>query len=182
MIYENLLNLVFPKFCEGCGSYGSYICEKCFSGLNLIDKQRCPGCRRQNPGAYFCNENCQKGFAFDRLIVAMNYQEEPLGKRLIYLLKYKFSSDLVEVLGKILLRSFAEFSHEFLDGSVFVAVPLHKKRLAYRGFNQSHLLAIDLAKSFHGIGISDCLLRLDNTEAQATLKRSERLANVRGVS
>ena len=62
-------------------------------------------------------------------------------------------------------------------------LPLSRERLAERGFNQSW----ELAKALHQVSRSPVrlsatlLLRLRHTTAQSELKRSERLANVRGA-
>ena len=57
-------------------------------------------------------------------------------------------------------------------------VPLHPRRLAERGFNQSELLARDLGERL-GIPVAGCLERRRETKAQAGLKAASRWSNVR---
>lgn len=58
-----------------------------------------------------------------------------------------------------------------------VPVPLHKKRLRERGFNQSDILAEALAKELQ-TSKEDWLVRVKNTRKQSTLPMEERAANI----
>jgi ComF family protein len=64
---------------------------------------------------------------------------------------------------------------------LILPVPLHIKRLKERGFNQSGLLAGELARK---LGVPVCLnamVRKNWTQPQTGLTRNERLKNVRGA-
>lgn len=63
-----------------------------------------------------------------------------------------------------------------------MAVPLHPKRLRERGYNQSQLLAKELAKLSGLPLLEDCLIRVRHSTPQArTTTVSERRKNVAGV-
>jgi ComF family protein len=62
-----------------------------------------------------------------------------------------------------------------------VPVPLHRDRLAERGFNQSALLAGRLAWHCRAPFAARALIRLRDTPRQANLDRATRLANVTGA-
>jgi ComF family protein len=67
-----------------------------------------------------------------------------------------------------------------LASACLVPVPLHAKRLAERGYNQSALLAKALA---HGLGCDTqlrALMRVRNSGKQSRLDRAERLLNLEG--
>jgi ComF family protein len=69
-----------------------------------------------------------------------------------------------------------------LPGDILVPVPLHKKRVRERGYNQSALLAKKLGKLRNIPVIDDCLVRQENTPPQArTNNLEERQLNVEGV-
>jgi len=69
-----------------------------------------------------------------------------------------------------------------IPGEVLVPVPLHKKRLRERGYNQSGLLAKELGKLTHLPVVDDCLFRERYTLPQArTSNVDERRSNVVGV-
>jgi ComF family protein len=60
-------------------------------------------------------------------------------------------------------------------------VPLHKKRLRQRGFNQALLLAYGISKKY-GLTLSfDNLARTRHTKPQVELSGKDRIANVAGA-
>lgn len=61
---------------------------------------------------------------------------------------------------------------------LITAVPLHKKREKFRGYNQAALIADALAE-IYGSEKRNILKRIKNTKPQSLLERSERQANVR---
>jgi ComF family protein len=66
-----------------------------------------------------------------------------------------------------------------VPAEVVVAVPLHPKRLRERGYNQSQLLAKELAKLSKLPLVDDCLIRERHSPPQArTATASERRTNV----
>jgi ComF family protein len=69
-----------------------------------------------------------------------------------------------------------------MPGEVLVPVPLHRKRLRERGYNQSCLLSEELGKLSGLPVVSDCLVRQKNSPPQAkTSTVEERRDNVVGV-
>lgn len=66
------------------------------------------------------------------------------------------------------------------DYDLLVPVPLHKKRMRERGYNQSALLADALANQT-GISCQNSLLRIRDTPHQTGLSRSQRLKNLAGA-
>lgn len=150
--WTSVLDLVFPKFCVGCGAAGSFACDGCLLGVKLLnDRLRV------------------KEMSFDELIVAMEYGG--FVRKIIVQFKYRFSEELSEVLGDILRSRIGEIKKEVL----IVPVPLHKSRLRYRGFNQAEVLAGQLGR------VNDCLVRVRSTGAQAKLGRTDRMNNLIGA-
>ncbi len=66
------------------------------------------------------------------------------------------------------------------DYDLLVPVPLHKKRLQKRGYNQSALLAEALSRKT-GIPWKDGIERVRNTPHQTGMSRDERLHNLNGA-
>lgn len=183
MILDFLLNLLFPKSCRGCGESGTYICDQCFEKMNIISRQCCPRCRRKNDEGVFCSENCKAGFYFEQLVVCTDYAKTALIKKLLVLFKYKFSTELSSVFGRIIQKEFFNFCG--LEGRgqsvLIVPVPLHKSRLKYRGFNQSKILAEQIATFDKKLSVCDCLQKIINTKEQAKLSKAERLGNLKNA-
>ena len=84
-------------------------------------------------------------------------------------------------------RYYADFFAQFIDIpeswriDIVVPVPLHKKRLRERGFNQSELLASRVCARF-GLKLNKTVLRrVKNTPHQSQLDSTERVSNMRGA-
>lgn len=181
MVLNEILDYIFPRKCLGCGKEDGYLCESCRGEIQMIRTQCCPRCRRAQIEGIFCNKRCAENFNFDQLIVCLEYSKSNLISKMVVQFKYRFSEDLVEILGKIMKHALAGFSHNFKnneDGVLLIPVPLSDGRMKFRGFNQSLLLAQYLAKSFSGMKVYDCMAREDGSEQQAGRARRERLKNL----
>ena len=62
-----------------------------------------------------------------------------------------------------------------------VSVPLHRNKLKQRGYDQSFLLAREVARILKRPLVDHALCRVRDTESQARKNRKERMENVRGA-
>jgi len=100
-------------------------------------------------------------------------------RQAIHQLKYRNLRALVGPLAQLLCDYLVTSP---VLGEVLVPVPLHKKRLRERGYNQSSLLAKELGRLTHLPVVDDCLIRERHAPPQArTLSVEERRSNVAGV-
>jgi competence protein ComFC len=177
-VLSSLLDLFFPRICLECGKDGSFACESCLKNLKMLEVQECPCCRAKSSSGKFCNDKCAKDFYFNQLVVSMKYYENNFAKKLIIRWKYKFSEEITNILGNILRENFLKLSEQNrgLKNAVVVPVPIHKKRLKMRGFNQAEELAKFLSPNY-----LNCLERREFRVKQSTLKRAYRLKNLRGA-
>lgn len=165
--------------------------NRCFGFvLDQLAPRRCPGCDREHLGTQaFCPSCCQSlegpvtahclldtastGQALD--VRALGMYRPPLSTA-IRRVKYARRADLVAALAKAWLRA-----HPGVDASLadcLVPVPLHPRRLVERGFNQSALLAGQLARRL-GMRQAPTLLRkVANTPSQASLDFDQRRTNL----
>ncbi|OAG27930.1 hypothetical protein TH606_04130 [Thermodesulfatator autotrophicus] len=150
------LDFIFPRYCQNCE--------------RLLKKQEwlfCESCSEKLPR----NEAIvfSKNELFFPLKTPFLY-EEPL-KNAIKALKYQEDIYLIREMG----RFFSKFLT--LPASFIVCpVPLHPKRLAQRGFNQSLFLAREI---FGPNVVKELLVRHKNTRPQAGLSRKEREKNIK---
>jgi ComF family protein len=171
------LDLLFPQRCVNCGREGDYICRSCRQSLLLIMPPVCPRCGRPQSSETLCPgcinwqaeiDGIRSPFIFDGVM-----------RQAIHELKYRNLRALAAPLAKLL--------HDYLmanpvPGEVLVPVPLHRKRLRERGYNQSFLLARELGKLTGLPLIDDCLVRQQQTPPQVmTANVSERQSNVAGA-
>jgi ComF family protein len=97
-------------------------------------------------------------------------------RQAIYQLKYRNLKVLAAPLAQLLKDYLATNP---VPGEVLVPVPLHRKRLKERGYNQSGLLARELGKPINLAMVDDCLIRRHPTPPQArTSNVDERQSNV----
>jgi ComF family protein len=179
-----ILDALFPVSCLGCQKEGFWLCPACFAQIKILDFQLCPVCEKNITENGSLCPNCRtsrKSF-LDSIVVAVSY-ENPVIKKLVYNLKYRFiarSADpLSELMAKVLLRN------DLPIPDLIVPVPLHPRRLRWRGFNQSRLLAENISKNLAPllkIEVEDILRRNRNNKAQMKIKSyQQRLQNIQNI-
>lgn len=133
-----ILDTLFPIACFSCGKSGELLCKNCFTKIILKTEQVCPLCeKRITPDGRVCF-GCQGHSMLDALLTATTYGNEIIPP-VVHNFKYRFMEGLHIPLGKILVKAFTN-SQLSLPGLI-IPVPLHRRRLRYRGFNQAELLA-----------------------------------------
>jgi ComF family protein len=70
---------------------------------------------------------------------------------------------------------------EFVHGAVLVPVPLHPRRLRWRGFNQARWVADALAAGGGAAGVDELLIRVRDTPQQTRLDRTAREKNMKNA-
>ena len=171
---KELVEIIFPKFCLGCGAFGKYLCEKC---RNLVERREstfCSECGRASISGV-THARCFKTASPDGLVCLFEYKD-PL-RTLLHQLKYKFSRevavDLETLLEKVSLKpTFRDFT--------LVPVPLNAQRENWRGFNQTELLGEQITRHFDLEFETKALARSSFTRPQVELKLAERENNLRG--
>jgi ComF family protein len=149
------LDLLFPIHCLGCAQEEYFICPSCFEKISLNKKQP----------LRFNHKNNLNG------LIITNHYDHPLVKKAIHCYKYDFVKDLAKPLGQLMAKKLTNFSNIFNENnSVLIPVPLHKKRLKWRGFNQSLLLTEVISQQLKMPINNDILIRRKHTLPQAKIK------------
>ena len=104
----------------------------------------------------------------------------------LHLLKYEQVRPAARVLGRLLAKAIAGFGEPLLvKGAVVVPVPLHRRKLRERGFNQTELIAREALKLSPWKGKLSLrprvLERRRETRSQIGLTRPQRKENMRGA-
>lgn len=175
-----VLDLVFPITCLGCGREGSLACPHCLRRVPEPDYQVCPICKTPYQANGATCRQCRQRTALDGLFVARPYRFR-LVEELIHALKYRWLQRAAHPLADLLEESLQHHSLPLPDA--LIPVPLHPRRLRYRGFNQAHLLAEALATRLTpGVSIpvrGELLERVRFTQPQMkTTSRQERVRNL----
>jgi competence protein ComFC len=171
------LDLLFPRWCVGCGREGDFICPACLQSLPRIMPPLCPRCGLPQSSDSLCPvclgwpaeiDGIRAPFRFDGVI-----------RQAIHQLKYRNLRALAGRLAQLLNEYRLSFP---VPGEVLIPVPLHPRRLRERGYNQSRLLAKELGKLAGLPVVTDCLVRERPTAPQArTASVGERRGNVAGA-
>ncbi len=178
-----MLDLLYPRNCVRCGASSPealpHLCWDCLSDTPKIDPPFCVCCGDPVAGDiqhdYTCFACSRETPAFDFARSAARY-EGVVGEALRDL-KYHQAVWLAPDLASLLLACVqAEYPGVEFDG--ITAVPLHATRFRARGFNQSGLLAVALARKM-GIPYKGKMTRrIRSTTTQTGLTAPQRAANV----
>ena len=166
-----ILDGFFPIQCLGCGAYDEWICAQCHTTLPILTEQICPLCKKHttNNGELcpFCIK--KKNHVFDGVFVT-SYYNDPLLKKMIHYYKYRFVRDLAKPLALLIAQSLQNAKLPAPD--IIIPVPLHKRRLRWRGFNQAEELAcaLDLQIPI----FTDILERVRYTTPQVKMKKKKK--------
>ena len=142
--YLYILDTFFPIKCLGCHNEGAWICRTCASQIRIETEHPCGVCEKVvTPDGRTCIA-CKKKSSLDGLIAATTYKE-PFISNAVHIFKYRFIQDLHIELGYLLVGALHRTDMAIPDA--IIPVPLHPRRLRWRGFNQSALLAQYVAKN-----------------------------------
>lgn len=64
---------------------------------------------------------------------------------------------------------------------IIVPVPIHRKRENVRGYNQSELIAKEIARKIEEIKYKKVLIKIKNNKQQSSLEKKERIENVKNA-
>ena len=169
-----LLDLLFPQWCVGCGKEGDFICSSCQQSLSRIMPPLCPRCGRPQASDVLCPTCVSWQASIDG--IRSPFRFDGVMRQAIHQLKYRNLRALAALLARLLQDYLATNP---VPGEVLVPVPLHKKRLKERGYNQSSLLAQELGELINLPVVEDCLIRKHYALPQArTSTVDERRSNV----
>ena len=174
-IFSDFLNLIYPNVCNICD-------EK----LVLGEKQFCAGCLtdfpktgindlKDNPVAriFWGRVNISGAYSLFYFIKGSKYQT------LLHKIKYKGEKELGIAMGRMIGTELFKLMTGHID--YIVPVPLHKRRLRARGYNQSELIAKGIAEAMKLEILSDGLIRQIFNPSQTKRGRIERWENVEGI-
>ncbi len=186
-VYKRRLGL--PLFqincllCRGKTTNTSTLCTQCLDCFPL-SRSFCARCglpMDDQISAELCASCIQNEPAFDLCLSAFLYKY-PVN-RVIQKIKYNRRLELINPMTLPLAEILMDHYSEGRWPEVIIPVPLHRKRLRSRGFNQAHLLAKSLVKQLPSVATrvikTDLIKRQVNTPSQQGLTAKERRKNIR---
>ena len=167
-IFDNILDVVYPKKCMFCKKIiseqsGECACSECMASL-----------------PYTKNGGCFETFDKDTYLISPLLYKDNV-KRAIRDLKFKSKFENAHFLSMIMCGYLFK-NRQALGADVIVNVPLSKKSLLRRGFNQTELIASKISEVLGIRFDEEALIKVRETKRQSTLTTfGERAKNVIGA-
>ena len=177
------VDIVLPPRCLGCGAMVAdpgAVCPSCWGAIDFITAPMCVCCGL--PFAYdtgpeaICGDCARQPPLFGRARSVMTYGDA--SRRFVLAFKHADRTDAAPAWGAWLARAGSDL---LAEANLIVPVPLHRRRLIARRYNQSALLAQALGRET-GLPVAvDAVMRTRPTPSQGRMNRSERASNVAGA-
>ncbi|MBR3720457.1 MAG: ComF family protein [Clostridia bacterium] len=158
--------MIFPPVCGFCNEINdNFLCDKCERKLE------------QEKISKVDDYNNQPVF-FDKHFYLFQYHKDIRD----YIIKYKFDekSYMYKSFSKLFIND-KVFTTDFINKyDVIISVPIHRKRMKQRGYNQSELIAKDVAWNCNKTYLKKVLLKKDNILAQSSIEdKLDRIKNIK---
>ena len=161
---NSALDYFFPPICGMCGEINeNYICNNCYENIKKIKK---------------CVINEYNNRNFSKHLYIFIYEGIIRNK----IIEYKFEDKgyLYKMFAKIILsdKKTCNFIKKY---DVIIPVPISKKRKKKRGYNQSELVANELAQKLNQDIWTDIIIKKKDNKPQSELNKLERIKNVEDI-
>jgi ComF family protein len=182
-VARRAVDTVLPPRCLGCGAMvadAGAVCPACWGGIDFIAPPMCDSCGL--PFAYetgasaVCGECARQPPLFGRARSVMAYTDT--SRRFVLAFKHADRTDAAPAWGAWLARAGREL---LADADILIPVPLHRRRLIARRYNQAALMAKALSRETGLPVFVDVLRRTRATPSQGRMNRSQRERNVAGA-
>lgn len=176
---RQLLDFALPPRCAGCGDIIDEIegfCPPCWLTLDFLGDKGCEQCGLplEATAAQSCGRCLAAPPPLDRMRAAVAYG--PLSRAIALKLKYGRKIALARTMARFMapLRGPGE-------DMLLVPVPLHRRRLWWRGFNQAGLVAKHLGRRWDVPVDQQVLRRVRPTPPLKGMNATQRLSAVSGA-
>lgn len=172
-MFQDLLNLFYPKICNCCEtellSHEQIVCTTCLHKLPLTN-------------FHLDNENTTKKVFSGRLSIEnatslLYFKKKGMVQNLIHNLKYRGNREIGTYLGQWLGEEIAKIP-DYSQIDAVIPVPLHRKKLRSRGFNQVEDFGREIANCLEAEYIDDVLVKRSSSTTQTLKKRLSRWGSI----
>ena len=186
MILEKALNLFFPIKCGVCEKIGIPICKECEENLkqyeiNFMFKENI---KIESLGNSFINKELNfKDNIWDdktnnnlKIQKIFIYKYQDIIRNLLINYKFYDASYLANSFA-YLIKNNKKIYSILKSYDIIIPVPLHKKRMNERGYNQTELIARKLEIPV----VTNCLVKTKNIKPQSTKTAKERQIDIKNI-
>ena len=180
MIFSKIIDSMFPRRCAICDeaiSSSEYVCKKCSTSVRCISGDTCIKCGKsiQQSDKLYCYDCSRKIHIYDRGYSVFKYEEI---KNSLYRFKYSGRAEYARFYAYEANRQLGTVL-KGLKADALIPVPIHKKRLKERGYNQAEVLANELSKLLDIPVCRDYLIRKKATVPLKLLDVWDRVNNLK---
>ncbi|HMR55369.1 MAG TPA: phosphoribosyltransferase family protein [Candidatus Doudnabacteria bacterium] len=170
-------DLVFPKQCFGCRTWGNFICCKCETQIKVQAFQRCIVCQKASLNGW-THPKCKKKYTPERLITIFDYHSKMVSNLIntgkSALVPEIFSDLAFLAARKIIIRDELRWKY------VLCPIPQTKSKARWRGFNHAELIAKVFSKQLN-LAINKILTKSKTTRQQKELNKEQRASNLQSA-
>jgi ComF family protein len=174
--FADLLDLIYPNLCFICGETllksESHICLSCLNNIPRTNYHLLT----DNPveKRFWGKAPIFRGTSF------FFFQKGSPFQKLLHELKYKGNKEIGEILGRYAAAELLN-SPDFCSIDIIIPIPLHPKRFAQRGYNQSEWIGKGLSAVLDKPQNTNTLKRVKQTTTQTKKSVFERFENTEGI-
>jgi ComF family protein len=181
-----ILDLLYPPRCIFCGillPVGTKleICDTCYEKMPMVGGKVCETCGQPMDEPYGPEQclDCRKTtlYFIQNLPV---YEYKGIVRQAIMKLKFYNKKRVARTLGILMADKIKQMT-SLPKFDIITYIPLSKKRLAQRGYNQSKLLCSVIAEELNFPISENVLWKVKDTPPQSTLNRDERQHNIKNA-
>lgn len=174
---------MYPAKCIICGKIlwqdEDGVCAGCVHKVPVIEGNRCIICSKQiEDSEVYCRDCCKRKHIYESGYAVWSYNN--ISRRIIADIKYAGRLDGINYITDELVYHAGILCKAWNINSV-MPVPLHKKKLRHRGFNQAALIAELFAHKLNLRYIDDVLFRVKNTRPQKRFDDLGRIHNLKNA-
>lgn len=138
-MFDSLISLIAPHICLVCGREGSLLCEWCAPDAMENLPERCYRCHSLSTDSKVC-QRCRSTSPLNHVWIRTQYGD--IARELIYVLKFRRARSAAQYIAGLL-----DESVPFLpEDTIVTYVPTATSRVRIRGYDQSRLIALELAR------------------------------------
>ena len=181
-IFETAIVFLYPAKCRVCEEFLGvasmpYICANCWRDVQFLEPPWCDICGISGVNG-LCDVCAVSPPRYGKLRSIAFYHTTL--QQAIHLYKFGKKRVLAQHLIR-LINAHIPSDCDIAEYDFVLPIPIHKKRLRERGFNQAALLADGIAKAEDIPVLVDTLVRKRHTVAQSSLDRDARQQNIIGA-
>ncbi|MGA8832089.1 MAG: ComF family protein [Desulfomonilaceae bacterium] len=187
MVFDSVSSVIFPEVCYFCGAgnhvKGSVICPECRDSVRLVSQPFCNLCGLplatfDDRSSLLCGRCLASPPPFDKARYGVYYEQSVRAG--VTRLKFHASLFNVRPISELLIRAFyRHYSDDKFDA--IIPVPVHRKRLVERGFNQVITISERLSRETGIVLDRTSLVKSRDTKPQVGLSRARRLVNLKNA-